>query len=215
MKRLEKNILVYQIKTTPLNWKIYRVRALALNALQLLFFFFFFFFFLLTGFWTDCLKLLSKRFIINYQESVWPRSDSFTVEISTQNTAQSFGQVFVYELHGSGFESSCSHLNFRFGAYFEQGVPWHSGNYRVWIHSEMRTWHDKNNNQWKLEILSNILWMLSHLWMLILLTHLFPMHLFSNPWKHQKILRLSNVFRRCREGALGTNRLRRDFEIFF
>ena len=28
-------------------------------------------------------------------------------------------------------------------ACFEQGVPWHSGHYRVWIHSEMRTWHDK------------------------------------------------------------------------
>ena len=27
---------------------------------------------------------------------------------------------------------------------FEQRVPWHSGNYRVWIHSEMRTWHDNN-----------------------------------------------------------------------
>ena len=42
------------------------------------------------------------------------------------------------------FESSCSHLNFRFRACFEQGVPWHSGNYRVWIHSETRTWHNKN-----------------------------------------------------------------------
>ena len=31
-----------------------------------------------------------------------------------------------------------------FRACFEQGVPWHSGNYRVWIHSETRTWHDKN-----------------------------------------------------------------------
>ena len=40
------------------------------------------------------------------------------------------------EISGSGFESSCSHLNFRFHACFEQGVPWHSGNYRVWIHSE-------------------------------------------------------------------------------
>ena len=29
----------------------------------------------------------------------------------------------VYELSGSGFESSCSHLNFRFRACFEQGVP--------------------------------------------------------------------------------------------
>ena len=48
---------------------------------------------------------------------------------------------FVYELNGSGFESSCSHLNFRFCACFEEWVPWHSSNYRVWIHSEMRvTW---------------------------------------------------------------------------
>ena len=28
------------------------------------------------------------------------------------------------------------HLNFRFCACFEQGPPWHSGNYRVWIHPE-------------------------------------------------------------------------------
>ena len=52
--------------------------------------------------------------------------------------------VFVYELSSSGFESSCSHLKFRFRTCFEQGVPWHSGNYRVWIHSETRPWRDKN-----------------------------------------------------------------------
>ena len=52
--------------------------------------------------------------------------------------------VFIYELSGCGFESSCSHLNFRFCARFKQGTPWHSGNYRVWIHSEMRMWPDKN-----------------------------------------------------------------------
>ena len=52
--------------------------------------------------------------------------------------------VFVYKLSGSGFKSSCSHLNFRFCACFEQGVPCHSGNYRVWIHSETHMWHDKN-----------------------------------------------------------------------
>ena len=54
------------------------------------------------------------------------------------------GWVFVYELSGCGFESSWSHLNFRFRACIEQGVPWHSGNYRVSIHSEARTWHDKS-----------------------------------------------------------------------
>ena len=52
--------------------------------------------------------------------------------------------MFVYELSGFGFEPSCSHLNFRYGACFEQEFPWHSGNYRVWIHSEARMWHDKN-----------------------------------------------------------------------
>ena len=52
------------------------------------------------------------------------------------------GWVFVYELSGCGFESSCSHLNFRF-CVFDQ-VPWYSGNDRVWIHSETRSWHDKN-----------------------------------------------------------------------
>ena len=52
--------------------------------------------------------------------------------------------MFVYELSGYGFESSCSHLNFRFRACFEKGVPLYSGNCRVWIHPETRTWHDKN-----------------------------------------------------------------------
>ena len=47
-------------------------------------------------------------------------------------------------LSGSGFESSCSHLNFRFCDCFKQGVLWHSGNYRVWIDSETRPWQDKN-----------------------------------------------------------------------
>ena len=30
----------------------------------------------------------------------------------------------------------------------KQRVPWHSGNYRVWIHSQTRTWHDKNIQSW-------------------------------------------------------------------
>ena len=48
------------------------------------------------------------------------------------------------------------------------------------------------------------------------------MHLFSNPWKHQKILRFSDVFRGQRKGALGTKGLmnfwlltdQTDIEIF-
>ena len=41
------------------------------------FLFFFSFFPSRHFFWMDCQKLFSKRFIISYQESVWPRSDSF------------------------------------------------------------------------------------------------------------------------------------------
>ena len=41
-----------------------------------------------------------------------------------------------------GMESCCSNLNFTLCFCFEQGVLWHSGNYRVWIHSETHTWHD-------------------------------------------------------------------------
>ena len=54
------------------------------------------------------------------------------------------GWVFFYELSGCGFECSCINLNFRFCTCFEQGGRWHSGNYRVWTHSETCTWHDKN-----------------------------------------------------------------------
>ena len=52
--------------------------------------------------------------------------------------------VFFYELSGCGFEPICSHLNFIFRSCFKQGVPWHSGNYRVLIHSERHAWLDEN-----------------------------------------------------------------------
>ena len=39
------------------------------------------------------------------------------------------------------------------------------------------------------------------------LTHLFPMHPFSTPWKYLKTIRCSDVFSGLRKGALGTNGL--------
>ena len=36
------------------------------------------------------------------------------------------GWGFANELSGSEFESRCCQLHFRYGACFEQGVPWHS-----------------------------------------------------------------------------------------
>ena len=36
------------------------------------------------------------------------------------------------------------HLNFRYRTCFEKGISWNSGNYTMYIHSEMSTWHDNN-----------------------------------------------------------------------
>ena len=77
------------------------------------------------------------------------------------------GWVLVYELSRCEFQSLCCHLNFRYHACFEQGVPRHSENYSVRIHSEMRTWHDKNiqtseyittfiKSLWKSDVRANV-----------------------------------------------------------
>ena len=57
------------------------------------------------------------------------------------------GWVFLFELSGCGFQYCCCHLNFRYRDCFEQWVPWYSGNYRVWIHSETCTWHVRTYSQ--------------------------------------------------------------------
>ena len=72
------------------------------------------------------------------------RTDKYSQHISIIWPAGLYGWVFIFELIGCGSHSHCSHLNFRYHACFGQGVPWHSGKYKVWIHSKTRTWHDKN-----------------------------------------------------------------------
>ena len=72
------------------------------------------------------------------------RTDKYSEHSSIIWPVWRSGSVFVYELSGFGFDSSFSHLNFKFRDCFEQRVPWISGNYRVWIHSETNTSHDKN-----------------------------------------------------------------------
>ena len=54
-------------------------------------------------------KETDKYRTLRYKDRNWP--------------VWSNGCVVVYELSGSGFDSSCSHLNFRFRACFKQGVP--------------------------------------------------------------------------------------------
>ena len=69
------------------------------------------------------------------------------------------GWVFVYELTGCRFEFHCSHLNVRYCTCFEQGVPLHSDNYRMWIDCDTRTWHNKkiqSNGSYRLVITTQL-----------------------------------------------------------
>ena len=56
------------------------------------------------------------------------RTDKYSQHRSIIWPVWSNGWVFVHELSGCGFKSSCSHWNLSFRACFEQGVPWNSGN---------------------------------------------------------------------------------------
>ena len=56
--------------------------------------------------------------------------------------------VSAYKLGCSRLKSFwVNHLKLEYGACFEQVVPWNSSKYRVWIHSETRTWHHDKNIQ--------------------------------------------------------------------
>ena len=94
--------------------------------------------------WIECGLTLKRVRDMTRTYSQMHRTDKYSEHSSIIWPVWPNGWVFVYELSGSRFESSCSHLNLSFRACFEQGVPWNSGNYRVWIHSETCMWHDKN-----------------------------------------------------------------------
>ena len=55
------------------------------------------------------------------------KSDSNGIQTHNHLVCKATINDFVYELSGCRFESCYCHLNFRYGAYFEQGVPCHSG----------------------------------------------------------------------------------------
>ena len=74
----------------------------------------------------------------------WLQLNPNPQQLSSWTNTRPNGWVFVYILSSCGFESSFSHLNLRYRTCFVQGFPWHPGNYRLWIHSETGTWHDKN-----------------------------------------------------------------------
>ena len=93
-----------------------------------------------SNFYILCL-LKFKTIIPNLSDCNWTRNQNHLV---CKQTLNHLAMVWV-------------HLDFRFHTCFEQGVPWHSGNYIVWIHSEMGTWHDKN-----IQYNSNFVFILKH-----------------------------------------------------
>ena len=77
---------------------------------------------------TDVINILNKfhenikfTYKVGHNGCNWTRTQNNLVRKRTLNHLIECS--FVYELIGFGFKSSCSHLNFRFCACFEQGVP--------------------------------------------------------------------------------------------
>ena len=87
-------------------------------------------------------KVKNKSMLfVNYNRT---RTHNHLVPKQTLNHLTKLVTWLCVHLRTKWFESCCRHLNFRYHTCFKQGVSWHSGNYRVWIHSGMHTWHDKN-----------------------------------------------------------------------
>ena len=90
------------------------------------------------GFTLKCVRDMRSTYSqMNRQYKYWELSS--VIWLHWRN-----GWVFVYELSDYRLVSSSSQLNFRFRAWFKQGVPQHSGNYKGRTHSETRRWHDNN-----------------------------------------------------------------------
>ena len=93
---------------------------------------------------TECGFTLKRVHDMARTYSEMHRTDKYSEQCSITWPISPNVFLFVYELSGSGFQSSCNVLNFKFRASFKQGFPWHLGNGRLWIPSEARTLYDQN-----------------------------------------------------------------------
>ena len=64
-----------------------------------------------------------------YKNSQWKNNFGCNKKIKQEQSAAKWRQIMLLDVVVSSSPVA---------------VPWHSGNYRVLIHSETRTWHDKN-----------------------------------------------------------------------
>ena len=67
------------------------------------------------------------------------------------------GLMFVCELSDCGINSLCSYLNLRYRACFEQGTPWHSGNYEECRVTLKRVFDMIRTHSWKVSCRSTVL----------------------------------------------------------
>ena len=77
----------------------------------------------------NCLNV--KELLAWNRHKILSLIDCNGIQTDNKQTLWLNGWVFVYELIGCGCESRCSQLKLRYCACFEQGVPLHSGNYRM------------------------------------------------------------------------------------
>ena len=87
----------------------------------------------------EALMCLTFAFNINHYEWLQLGSNPQLLGLVWLN-----GWVLVCQLDGCGLKSRCSHLNVRYCACFKQGVPWHSGNFRMQNRFKTSMWHGKN-----------------------------------------------------------------------
>ena len=90
----------------------------------------------------------SRREIWSLSDCNWTRTQNYLVCKRTLNhlAKLSLAKWLSRRLRTKWFwvQVQLQSLKRQICACFEQGVPWHSSNYVVWIHSETHSWHDKN-----------------------------------------------------------------------
>ena len=113
-------------------------------------------------------------------------------------------KVFLKISHNSQ-ESTCARVSFliKLQAFFHGTPPVAvSVNRKSFGHENWPT--NRQSHEQKFQTIFCMNWR-TRSWIQTPLTHLFRMHPFSTPWKHQKTLRFSDVFRGKRKDALGTS----------
>ena len=111
------------------------------------------------GFTLKCVCNMIRRYSSMHGIDKYSQHSSLIWAIWLSNWA------FIFELYDCGFESRSSHLKFRFRVGYEEWVPWHSGNYRIMIDSEMCRWNDQftKNFLWFQVLLQSLKLLISRL----------------------------------------------------